>query len=174
MRKIEEWQAERSFFAFSLVEVTVALGIASFCLIAIVGLLPVGLNSVSNAREEAAAAVVMEQMASAIRNASSVGAANAGSYVALAPYTNLVWTNGGPSLTMNFTDLSRGGVPGAQGVNQRLRACVQITPASSLTAASSALVSIAWPVQAQWNPASNTWSNAQGSVSTWLIFLPRQ
>lgn len=38
--------------AFSLVEVTLALGIASFCLLALVGLLPVGIQATSDASEE--------------------------------------------------------------------------------------------------------------------------
>lgn len=41
---------------FSLVEVTLALGIAAFCLIAILGLLPVGLNSNQASIEQTAAA----------------------------------------------------------------------------------------------------------------------
>ena len=41
--------------AFSLVEVTAALGIASFCIIAVFGLLPTGLNSNKAAIEQTAA-----------------------------------------------------------------------------------------------------------------------
>jgi len=41
---------------FSLVEVTVALGIAAFCLLAIFGLLPVGIKSHQNAIAQTAAA----------------------------------------------------------------------------------------------------------------------
>ena len=41
--------------AFSLVEVTLALGVTSFCLVAILGLLPIGLNTSKAAFEEAAA-----------------------------------------------------------------------------------------------------------------------
>ena len=41
--------------AFSLVEVTLALGIASFCLIAVFGLLPTGLNSIKASLAQTAA-----------------------------------------------------------------------------------------------------------------------
>src|SRR5690349_21925159 len=41
--------------AFSLVEVTLALGIAAFCLIAIVGLMPVGVQTNRNAASQTAA-----------------------------------------------------------------------------------------------------------------------
>src|SRR5438067_2326768 len=43
---------------FSLVEVTIALGIGAFCLIAIFGLLPVGLTSNRNSVEQTKAAGV--------------------------------------------------------------------------------------------------------------------
>jgi uncharacterized protein (TIGR02598 family) len=45
--------------AFSLVEVTLALGIASFCLIAVFGLMPVGIQTNRNATSQTAATNVM-------------------------------------------------------------------------------------------------------------------
>ena len=45
----------RSNCAFSLVEVTLALGIAAFCLIAIFGLMPVGVQTNRNATSQTAA-----------------------------------------------------------------------------------------------------------------------
>ena len=42
--------------AFSLVEVTLALGVAAFCLIAVFGLLPVGVNSDQTSIQQTAAA----------------------------------------------------------------------------------------------------------------------
>lgn len=41
-----------SWTAFSLIEVTIALGIAAFCLLTVFGLLPIGLNSSQNAAEQ--------------------------------------------------------------------------------------------------------------------------
>jgi len=40
--------------AFSLIEVTLALGIAAFCLLTVFGLLPIGLSSTQNAAEQTA------------------------------------------------------------------------------------------------------------------------
>jgi uncharacterized protein (TIGR02598 family) len=45
----------RSNCAFSLVEVTLALGIAAFCLIAIFGLMPIGVQTNRNATSQTAA-----------------------------------------------------------------------------------------------------------------------
>lgn len=41
-----------SYAGFSLIEVVIALGIFSFCIVAIVGLLPVGMNSVRSVSNE--------------------------------------------------------------------------------------------------------------------------
>ena len=43
---------QRSKLAFSLVEVTLALGVAAFCLIAIFGLMPVGVQTTRNATSQ--------------------------------------------------------------------------------------------------------------------------
>lgn len=56
--------------AFSLVEVTIALGIAGFCLVAIFGLVPIGLNSNQNSVELTAMAAIAADIASDLRTAS--------------------------------------------------------------------------------------------------------
>ncbi len=55
---------------FSLVEVTLALGILAFCLVTMVALLPVGLNSQKDAMEEARASGVLQMATAAVRSAS--------------------------------------------------------------------------------------------------------
>src|SRR5882724_4262002 len=45
--------------AFSLVEVTLALGVAAFCLIAVFGLMPVGVQTNRNATSQTAATNIM-------------------------------------------------------------------------------------------------------------------
>jgi uncharacterized protein (TIGR02598 family) len=62
--------------AFSLVEVTLALGVAAFCLIAVFGLMPVGLQTNRNATSQTAAtniiaAVVADLRATPIANSTS-------------------------------------------------------------------------------------------------------
>lgn len=61
--------------SFSLVEVTVALGITAFCLIAIFGLLPVGLKANQNSISQTAAAnilcAVIADLRATPKNASS-------------------------------------------------------------------------------------------------------
>ena len=53
--------------AFSLVEVTLALGIAAFCLIAVFGLVPIGVQTNRNATSQSAATNIMAAVVADIR-----------------------------------------------------------------------------------------------------------
>ena len=57
----------RRLHAFSLVEVTLALGIAAFCLIAVFGLVPVGVQTNRNATSQTAATNILSSVVSDIR-----------------------------------------------------------------------------------------------------------
>lgn len=61
----------RNTSAFSLVEVTIALGIAAFCLLAIFGLLPTGLNASKAAIQQTTATSIMAAIESDLRTATS-------------------------------------------------------------------------------------------------------
>ena len=53
--------------AFSLVEVTLALGIAAFCLIAVFGLMPVGVQTNRNSTSQTAAANIISAVVADLR-----------------------------------------------------------------------------------------------------------
>jgi uncharacterized protein (TIGR02598 family) len=53
--------------AFSLVELTLALGVAAFCLIAVFGLVPVGVQTNRNATSQTAATNILSSVVSDIR-----------------------------------------------------------------------------------------------------------
>src|SRR5439155_25747252 len=53
--------------AFSLVELTLALGVAGFCLVAVLGLMPVGVRTNRNATSETAATNIMAAVLSDLR-----------------------------------------------------------------------------------------------------------
>src|SRR5881392_3466795 len=57
----------RRLHAFSLVEVTLALGIAAFCLIAVFGLVPVAVVTNRNATSQTAAANIMAAVVADLR-----------------------------------------------------------------------------------------------------------
>src|SRR5438094_520277 len=58
---------QRSRAAFSLVEVTFALGIAAFCLIAVFGMMPVGVQTNRNASSQTAATNIMAAVVADLR-----------------------------------------------------------------------------------------------------------
>jgi uncharacterized protein (TIGR02598 family) len=58
--------------AFSLIEVTLALGIAAFCLLTVFGLLPIGLNSTQNASEQTAVSGIATAISADFRGTAGV------------------------------------------------------------------------------------------------------
>src|SRR6266478_5842762 len=60
----------RRVHAFSLVEVTLALGIAAFCLLAVFGLMPIGVQTNRNTTSQTAAANIMAAVIADMRAAS--------------------------------------------------------------------------------------------------------
>ena len=60
----------RRVHAFSLVELTLALGVAAFCLIGVFGLMPVGVQTNRNSTSQSAAANIMAAVVSDLRAAS--------------------------------------------------------------------------------------------------------
>lgn len=66
----------RSQSAFSLVEVSIALGIVSFCLVALIGLLPAGINNNRSSNEETAAVNLLTAVVSDLRSTAKTAAAS--------------------------------------------------------------------------------------------------
>jgi type II secretory pathway pseudopilin PulG len=166
--------------AFTLIEVVLSLGLITFCLTVLMGLIPVGLGAIQNSTQQAGAVNCLEEIDGAIRGATT-NANSAGQYQALGMYSSyLSWTNNAKVVNVTFTNsvsgaspyLSLSGSPTAVLADQRLAAAVQITSPATSTSFGSAFITVAWPKTAKWTPQTMTWSNAQGSVSTWVIFTP--
>jgi Tfp pilus assembly protein PilV len=153
---------------FSLVEVALALGIVSFCLLAIFGLLAQGMNLNRESRDAAAASRCLEQIAASIRGATASGS----NWTASAGYTNLTWSLGGSAGSQTFSNLNLAGTPSRNLAEARLSAFVELQPPADASSPGSAFVSVAWPAASTWNPARTNWTKSQGSVSTRIIFLP--
>jgi type II secretory pathway pseudopilin PulG len=67
LKSIKCDQAVRAVSGFSLVELTLALGIAAFCLIAVIGIIPVGVQTNRNATSQTAATNIMAAVVSDVR-----------------------------------------------------------------------------------------------------------
>jgi len=156
--------------AFSLVEVTLAIGLAGFCLLAILGLLPIGLKSVKNAREASAAANALNSLAEAIRDATNPS----GVYAAGEDFPNITWVSGGEAGTFSGTLSLSGHETSGSSADARLAYRVELSPPSAdRTTPGRARISISWPVGAEWIESSNAWSHSEGMVSAGIQFLPQ-
>jgi type II secretory pathway pseudopilin PulG len=161
----------KSCAAFSLVEVTLALGIVSFSMLAVVGLLPVGLKSIKNANEQAGAANVVGGIADALRKASSLDGTTFTATFAGKPIIYNLSGNGSTSATWNNLDFS--GTPNE--AEKRLSAVLEILEMPTATKPGRAVISVAWPAQAvpEWTSSDKTWGKAEGSLTSSILFLPK-
>lgn len=157
---------------FSLTEVVLALGIVSFALVAVVGLLPVGLQAVKNSHDQAAAAQVLSSLADSLRRAQN---SNGAYTFQFAGRTTAFSLNGATNI-VSWTNLTLEGDPESTIRNpKRLRAdLIFISPTNS-TSPGRATVSVGWSAQSprlHFDTATLAWSNADGSLTSGLVFLP--
>jgi len=138
----------RSSAAFSLVEVTLALGIAAFCLIAVIGLVPVAALTNRNATSQTAATNVIASVIADMRATTS----------STSPQYGITF---GTAKTLYFD--GAGQFATSLGTNSRYR--VRITFPSSPSGLSYADVKATWPAPV--DPATTT---PGGSVEIFAAF----
>jgi uncharacterized protein (TIGR02598 family) len=66
-RRLLPAQPKRRCCAFSLVEVVLAMGVVSFCLVALAGIIPVGVNTLKAAMQQTVERQVVQQLTSQIQ-----------------------------------------------------------------------------------------------------------
>jgi uncharacterized protein (TIGR02598 family) len=136
--------------AFSLVELTLAIGIAAFCLIAVFGLMPIGVQTNRNATSQTAATAILSDVVADLR--ATPKTTNTSSQFGITFGTNpppLYFDGAGQFTTLLSTD-SR---------YQLIIAWTSTTP----TGARYADLKVTWP-------ATATPANASGSVETFAAF----
>ena len=141
----------RGKYAFSLVEVTLALGIAAFCLIAIFGLMPVAVQTNRNATSQTAATNIIAAVIADLRATPKPPAINTSTQFGITFGTNpppLYFDSAGQS-SISLTP------------NSRYQLNVTFTWNSGN--AYGADVKVTWP-------AAATSANAGGSVETFAAF----
>jgi len=67
-RLMQSFPGAGSNYAFTLIEVVIALGVTTFCLITLLALLPVGVNTAVKSRGETRAGYLAEQIVSDLRS----------------------------------------------------------------------------------------------------------
>jgi type II secretory pathway pseudopilin PulG len=173
---------------FSLIEVTIALGIATFCLVALFALLPIGLNTNRDTVEQTIATSIAANIAADIR-ASLQAQIEAKKNTAVTPPNSDTSVNYKIKLPFKAADGSlnvnageNGFGNGAVGFDEglqyltspddtkaRYRAVVQYYPDTTNGNKSvSARIVVSWPASVDW---TQTGKNPSGSVDTVTAFV---
>jgi uncharacterized protein (TIGR02598 family) len=140
---------------FSLIEVTLALGVAGFCLIAIFGLLPIGVHTNQLSLSQTAANAILSSVVADMRATPSTATTSPQYGIALS-------TN---STTTLYFD-GQGQFAILSGANSRYRLTVAIpTNPAGANAATFAYLRVTWPAAA--NPLTTT---PPGSTETFAAF----
>lgn len=140
--------------AFSLVEVTLALGVAAFCLLAVFGLVPVGVQTNRNATSQTAAANIMAAVVADLRATPKANTTSAQFGITFGTNTTLYFDGSGQFAT-------------SAGANSRYQLNVTWNVANPTAACSAALpcadLKVTWP-------AAATPANASGTAETFAAF----
>lgn len=131
---------------FSLVEVTLALGVMAICLIAVFALLPVGLNSNQAAIQQTVTSAVLTMISEDLHSTPKTANSSLRFNIPIPERTILYFTESG-------TPDSR--------ANSRYRAAITFTPSTNRLATKGRIL-ITWPAQPD-DP-----SKAAGSVETFI------
>lgn len=145
---------------FSLIEVVIALGIISFALVAVIGLLPTGLNSQRQGVNQAFGVQALNDVAQGIQGISSGtnGTLRFGSVIAGVPVGQ------GTSSLPLYED---GTLTNSAALR---RGTVFIDQKPITNSLRPVFISVAWPQTA--DHSGSSWANSQGSVSAFL-YLPQ-
>lgn len=151
--------------AFSLIEVTIALGLATFCLTAIFGLLPVGLNSNLASSNQTTASGILAAVSAdllATPSPSSNAPVTSQQFSIIIP-ANPVTT---PPATQTLYFTSHGQSSTSLQTQSRYLLTVNFLP-NVLASASSGKAATLVNLQVSW-PAAAALPNAAGSVKTFI------
>lgn len=141
----------RNSRSFSLVEVTLALGVASLCLVAILGLLPIGLKTNQNASSQTISGNILSAIIADMRATSRAGTTSNQFGVTFGSPKTLYFENGSKFAT-----------------NLNANSMYQVTIIFPINAAGSTAAIFA-DLKASW-PATAAQENANGTVEMFAAF----
>jgi uncharacterized protein (TIGR02598 family) len=149
----------RRVHAFSLVEVTLAIGIAAFCLVALFGLMPVGVQANRNATSQTAATNIVAAVVADLR---ATPTANTSSQfcISFGTPTTLYFDSAGQCSSDLAGSTSPCGVALAPALQTRYKMNITWSGSAALRYAD---LKVTWP-------AAATAVNANGSVETFAAF----
>jgi len=169
--------------AFSLIEVVIALGIASFCLITVFALLPMGINTNQNAFEQTAAAGIATAIAADLHGTPVVSSTTSRFQIIIpqagkstlpdgSSYQTLYFSQDGSPAVDNPSESPVGQKPSTSSPTARYRATITFQPAdptsSPITPRNKLFniwILVTWPALSDPNPAALP-ANFAGSYET--------
>lgn len=161
------YQPTRPAHAFSLVEVVLALGLTSFCLLAVMGMIPAGLSQNQNSVEKTVAANIACAIVADLRNAPAAGTSPTYGFTLPTAGSASSMANGSPQVLYfsgeGCVSGSVGAAPVTSGSNSsRYRATVGfMPPASGEKAPYIVRLLVSWPAM---GTQSSGWpTNSAGS-----------
>jgi len=173
---ISAFTPRHSRHGFSLVEVTLALGVAAVCLLAIFGLLPIGLNSNQASVEQTTAASLTRSIVSDLRSTpvATGTAAVSPTYQITFPLTtstnsvsHTVWLDEWGAQVGVTDSTATAAQVAAKTSSPKYRAFITLTPPATTSAKSATFVRtvISWPAFSDPTPNTNP-KNAAGTYET--------
>ena len=162
---------QQSISAFSLVEVVIAIGIVSFVIFGVMGLIPSGMKIFRSSNEQSGGANLLNALSDSIRRAVTTNGTNYTWTCSGSSYSYVI--NGAP-VTNTLNALTLQGGTATNTLDQQLKAVVVVTPPLSVWSEGSAMISVAWPASggAAWNSVTRQWSHVDGSATLGIRFLP--
>jgi len=146
--------------AFSLVELTLALGVAALCLIAVFGLMPVGVQTNRNATSQTVATNIMAAVVADLRGTPTANSRSSQFCIRFGTATTLYFDSVGQC----SSDIAGSTSPCGVALSPPLRTRYQVNIAwSGSTALRYADVKVTWP-------AAATLANASGSAEMFAAF----
>jgi len=153
---------------FSLIEVTIALGIIAFALVAVVGLLPAGLNSQKQGSQQGRAAQVLNQVARSVQGVRM----DTNATLRFLPPLSTVGVSAGTTANLGFYRDGTFAVSSPSDPNQMGAVHIALDNSLSIPNTIRAVISVAWPGAAQ--RETSGWTKNEGSMDTVLfINLPQ-
>jgi uncharacterized protein (TIGR02598 family) len=143
--------------AFSLVEVVIAMGVAAFCLVAMLGLIPSGVKSVKAATDQTGATTVLDEVVTDLRS-TPVGSNSSPTFGISLPAAGTASAKTSTNLIFSET----GSMVSSNDFNARYVAAITLSNSSAFI--TTALIQVRWP------PVVGP-SNSLGTIETMSTIL---
>ena len=154
--------------AFSLIEVALALGLMTFCIGALIGLISIGLTLQQNASEQSRAVRALDALSACIRQAGPDSDGICHVNLPSSEGLGFDFAPGGDAITWMFGVTEAGTFCKADAPKRRGTIRIELNPPPTAIESGYALLSVGWTGAATYDRRG--WSQQLGSVETVVFF----